>query len=143
MVSIQSIESLSANDKSAWRHMREELEDIGIPTSLFLQHRKFIVNWFRTAVAKGDFQEDADQLDDLSTRSWESGPDYSSLHGSTFLESSTDLEFTTIEDGCNNSLDTNEFGLGRRLRPWQGSKLESGVFLGIHLDCIFLRQEVM
>ena len=139
VVSVQSIESLSTNDKSAWKQMRKELEDVGIPTSLFLQHRNFIVCWFRTAIAKGDFQEDADQLDNLSTQSWDAPLDYSSSHESTYIESSTDLDSTIAEDTYSYS---HGLGLRRRLRPWQGSKLESGVFLGIHLDCIFLRQEV-
>ena len=144
VVSIQSIESLSANDKSAWRQMRKELEDVGIPTSLFLQHRNFIIGWFRAAIARGDFPEDADQLDDISVRSWESPPDYSSLHGSTYLGSSMEVESTIAEHGHNNdSRDITGIGRNRRLQPWQGSKLESGVFLGIHLDCILLPEEVI
>ena len=64
IVSANTIESLSADDKAAWKQLRSGLEDYGITTSMFLQHRTFIVAWFQKAIKTGAFQEDgAEQLE--------------------------------------------------------------------------------
>ena len=57
VVSIQTIESLSLDDKDAWRQLRRELKDADISTTLFLKHRYFIISWFRSAIARGAFEE--------------------------------------------------------------------------------------
>lgn len=57
VISTHSIESLSVDDKDAWRQLRRELEDIGISAALLNQHREFIVNWFREAVAAHSLEE--------------------------------------------------------------------------------------
>ena len=65
IVSIETIESLSSEDKDAWRQLRAELEDIGIGASLFLQHHAFIVYWFQLALRNGAFNEVA--IEDTTT----------------------------------------------------------------------------
>ena len=144
-ISIQSIESLTTEDKDAWKQMRRELEDFGISTSSFLQHRNFIVTWFRDAVAEGDFQSDS--IDH---------PDGSTAHGSELTLEQPKLRARTHPadwiqhrrlsdpdlDECSIALTKNS-GSGGDLqyvgsRGWQGSKLESGVAIGIHLNYMLI-----
>ena len=69
VVSVQSVESLSASDKDAWRQLRKDLKDVGITPSLFLQHRSFIVSWFQNILELGGLDETAvDSFDDARTR---------------------------------------------------------------------------
>ena len=57
IISTESIESLSSEDRDEWNQLRKDLEDVGITASLFLQHRTFIVHWFQFALRKGAFNE--------------------------------------------------------------------------------------
>ncbi|MCJ1463945.1 hypothetical protein MMC07_002555 [Pseudocyphellaria aurata] len=78
MVSTQTIESLSVDEKQAWRAIRKELEDIGISIEAFDANKDFILNWFKTAISTGAFEEQILEVetssmsdnDDLS-QSWE------------------------------------------------------------------------
>lgn len=49
IISTQTIESLSADDKEAWRHLRKELEGVGITPELYKQHREVIVTTLEKA----------------------------------------------------------------------------------------------
>ena len=53
VVTVQSINSLSTEDKEAWRQLRKELEDVGISAVVLKQHQQFIVTWFESAVRTG------------------------------------------------------------------------------------------
>ncbi|KAH0537212.1 hypothetical protein FGG08_005991, partial [Glutinoglossum americanum] len=57
VVTTQTAESLSTDEKQTWRIIRKELEDIGITVAAFDANRDFIMNWFIAAIANGDFEE--------------------------------------------------------------------------------------
>jgi hypothetical protein len=50
VVSTQTMDSLSLDEKEAWRQLRKELESIGITPALFTQHQELIINTLRRAV---------------------------------------------------------------------------------------------
>ena len=50
-------ESLSGNEKEAWRSIRKELEDIGLTVAAFELNKGLIMAWFRNAIATGAFEE--------------------------------------------------------------------------------------
>ncbi|MCJ1269223.1 hypothetical protein MMC22_009112 [Lobaria immixta] len=58
-LSIQTDESLSWDERQAWRCIRKELEDIGISLAAFDANKDFIMNWFKTAISTGAFGEQA------------------------------------------------------------------------------------
>ncbi|MCJ1462090.1 hypothetical protein MMC07_000690 [Pseudocyphellaria aurata] len=78
IVSTQTVETLSADEQQTWRAIRKELEDIGISVEAFDANKDFILNWFKTAISTGAFEEQALEAerssmldeDDLS-QSWE------------------------------------------------------------------------
>lgn len=51
------MDSLSAEDRSNWRTIRKELEDIGITVAAFEANRDFILRWLSHAVETGAFEE--------------------------------------------------------------------------------------
>lgn len=51
------MDSLSADDRVAWRTIRKELEATGISVAAFQANRNFIFKWFVRAVATGAFDE--------------------------------------------------------------------------------------
>ena len=57
VISTQTIESLSEDEKQAWRTIRKELEGIGITVAAFDANKAFIINWFTEAIATGAFEE--------------------------------------------------------------------------------------
>lgn len=57
VISTQTVESLSADERQAWRTIRKELEDIGISVAAFDANKAFIINWFQRAINKGAFEE--------------------------------------------------------------------------------------
>lgn len=56
-VSALTVDSLSTDERQAWRAIRKELEDIGISIAAFDANKDFIVKWFKTAISTGAFQE--------------------------------------------------------------------------------------
>ena len=58
IISIQTVDSLSADDRTIWRSIRKELEDIGIDLAAFEANRGFIIDWLENAVKTGAFEED-------------------------------------------------------------------------------------
>ena len=57
IISLQTVDSLSADDKALWRTIRKELEEIGISVAAFDANREFIFDWFIRAVETGAFEE--------------------------------------------------------------------------------------
>lgn len=57
VVSLQTVDSLSADDRAVWRTIRKELEDMGISVAAFDANRNFIYDWFVRAVETGAFEE--------------------------------------------------------------------------------------
>ena len=57
IVSLQTVDSLSADDRAVWRTIRKELEEIGISVAAFDANRNFIFDWFMRAVEAGAFEE--------------------------------------------------------------------------------------
>ena len=67
IVSLQTADSLTADDRAAWRTIRKELEEIGIGVAAFDANRNFIFDWFMRAVKTGAFEEqNARNTDDES-----------------------------------------------------------------------------
>lgn len=57
IISLQTVDSLSTDDRAAWRTIRNELEEIGISIAAFDANRNLIFNWFVRAVETGAFEE--------------------------------------------------------------------------------------
>lgn len=57
IVSLQTVDSLTADDRAVWRTIRKELEEIGISVAAFDANRNFIFDWFVHAVEAGAFEE--------------------------------------------------------------------------------------
>lgn len=57
IVSLQTVDSLSADDRAVWRTIRKELEEVGISVAAFDANRNFIFDWFARAVEMGAFEE--------------------------------------------------------------------------------------
>ena len=67
IVSVQTVDSLSTDDRAVWRTIRKELEEIGISVAAFDANRNFIFDWFVRAVEAGAFDEQsAPNIDDES-----------------------------------------------------------------------------
>ena len=58
IISLQTVDSISADDKVVWRTIRKELEEIGITVAAFEANRTFIFDWFARAVKTGAFDEE-------------------------------------------------------------------------------------
>jgi hypothetical protein len=57
VITTQTVESLSMDEKQTWRAIRKELEDIGISVAAFDANKDFIMEWFKTAISTGAFEE--------------------------------------------------------------------------------------
>ena len=72
IISLQTVDSLSGDDKALWRTIRKELEDIGITVAAFDANRTFIFDWFIRAAETGAFEEQGESgIDDQSDYSEE------------------------------------------------------------------------
>ena len=75
VASLQTADSLSADDRVVWRTIRKELEDIGISVAAFDANRGFIFDWFVRAVETGAFEEQNEHgIDEESSYSDEREP---------------------------------------------------------------------
>ena len=54
---VQTVDSLSADDRAVWRTICKELEEVGISVAAFDANREFIFDWFIRAVETGAFKE--------------------------------------------------------------------------------------
>ena len=63
-ISLQTVDSLSAGDKAAWRTIRNELEDIDISMTAFEVDRNFLTECFVRAVVTGAFDEQHERFID-------------------------------------------------------------------------------
>ena len=59
ILSSQTADTISKDDKETWRAIRKELEELGLSVSAFQANKIFILDWFREAIAKGAFREEA------------------------------------------------------------------------------------
>lgn len=57
IVSTETVDSLSADERQSWRAIRKELQHNGISIAAFDANKNFIVNWFKTALRTGAFEE--------------------------------------------------------------------------------------
>ena len=57
MISNQTVDSLTTEDRFSWRIIRKESEEIGITVAAFEANRDFIMSWLSHAVETGAFQE--------------------------------------------------------------------------------------
>ncbi|MCJ1272192.1 hypothetical protein MMC22_012100 [Lobaria immixta] len=64
IISTQTVDSLSMDERQAWRAIRKELEDIGVSIAAFEANKDFIVNWLKTAIVTGAFEEEAAEEDE-------------------------------------------------------------------------------
>lgn len=66
MVSTHTLDSLSADDREAWRRLRKDLQEIGISVPILKQHQRFIVSWLEDAVRSGALEgvDDDGPMDD-------------------------------------------------------------------------------
>ena len=77
VVSYQTVESLTADDKALWRDTRKELNEIGISVSAFEQNKQYIFQWLAHAMETGAFEEqpsDADNSGEAPERGRASSP---------------------------------------------------------------------
>ena len=58
IISFQTVDSLSPDDKEVWRTIRKELEDIGITVAAFDANKDFLFECSTNAVETGAFQEE-------------------------------------------------------------------------------------
>jgi len=65
VISCQTLDSISMDEKETWRTIRKELEDIGMTVAAFDANKAFIFEWFTQAVANGAFEEQT--IDERST----------------------------------------------------------------------------
>ena len=66
VISTQTVDSLSPDEKQAWRAIRKELEEIGISVAAFDANKEFILNWLKTAIVTRAFEEETAEEDELS-----------------------------------------------------------------------------
>ena len=70
IVSSRSLESITQEDRDVWRTIRKELADIGISVAAFDANKTFIMDWFKTAIDNGAFEEQAPD-DSLSSMGYD------------------------------------------------------------------------
>jgi hypothetical protein len=109
VMTTQTIESLSTDEKEKWRNIRKELENIGISVSAFDANKFFILEWFKVARSTGAFEEQTLE-DDSNSISYESDP-----HQSLGDPDSTTSEYVTqqvpsLRSKDAESLDSNQPG---------------------------------
>jgi hypothetical protein len=62
VITNQTLDSLSLDEKETWRTIRKELEDIGITVAAFDANKDFIFEWISKAAASGAFNEQGNLL---------------------------------------------------------------------------------
>lgn len=83
VVSTHSVDSLSNDERQAWSDIQKELKEIGISVATFNRNKEYIMNWFKTAISAGVFEEQTTEDgsisilydDDLSQSSEDLGHD--------------------------------------------------------------------
>jgi hypothetical protein len=43
--------------EESWTQLRRELEDVGLPLAAITEHKEYIINWFREAIAKAALED--------------------------------------------------------------------------------------
>ncbi|KAH0553008.1 hypothetical protein GP486_006796 [Trichoglossum hirsutum] len=57
VITTQTVESISTDEKETWCAIKKELENIGITVAAFDANRDFIMNWFKEAINTRAFEE--------------------------------------------------------------------------------------
>ena len=57
-ITIETIESISSDEKEAWRTIRKDLQDIGLTVGAFEANKEFILKWFQEGFNSGAFESD-------------------------------------------------------------------------------------
>lgn len=57
MISLQTVESIPADEQILWKKIRKELESIGVSVMDFEANKLLILNWLKQAVDAGNFHE--------------------------------------------------------------------------------------
>ena len=70
IVSLQTADSLSADDRAVWRTIRKRLEEIGISVAAFDANHKFIFDWLVRAVETRAFEEQNEHVIDEESFFW-------------------------------------------------------------------------
>ena len=55
------------DERQAWRAIRKGLEDIGISIAAFDANKDFIVNWLKTSIVTGVFEEETAEGNESSS----------------------------------------------------------------------------
>ncbi|CAL8584768.1 hypothetical protein XPA_010354 [Xanthoria parietina] len=64
VVSVQTVDSLSMEDRAAWRAIRKDLESVGITAEAYDANRAFIRDWLNLALDTGALDEQAVPADE-------------------------------------------------------------------------------
>ncbi|MCJ1263552.1 hypothetical protein MMC22_003422 [Lobaria immixta] len=124
IISTQTVDSLSMDERQAWRAIRKELEEIGISIAAFDANKDFIVNWLKTAIVTGAFEEETAEedesssllLEDYSSQSFENlGPDDTVIYQPS-KDVGNDTNLTTTSAGLQ-ALETSPRARIQRRRP--------------------------
>ncbi|MCJ1267062.1 hypothetical protein MMC22_006947 [Lobaria immixta] len=67
VISTQTVDSLSMDDRQVWRAIRKDLEDIGISVTAFDANKDFIMNWLKRAIESEAFEEETAEEDESSS----------------------------------------------------------------------------
>lgn len=95
VVTTDSINSLSTEDKETWRQLRRELEDIGIAVAVIKQHQHFIVSWLENAVRTGAIEDLADDREAIVHVTLDNGDEGEPLTPDLDLERPFDARTST------------------------------------------------
>ena len=57
VITVQTVDSLSLDDRVTWRTIRKELEEVGVTLAAFEANRDFIFRWLTHAIETGAFEE--------------------------------------------------------------------------------------
>jgi DNA-binding ferritin-like protein (Dps family) len=61
VISTQTVDSLSMDERQVWRAIRKELEDIGITLDAFEANKHYIFEWFVKALESGAFEDQSNE----------------------------------------------------------------------------------
>ena len=48
---------MGLNHEESWTQLRRELDDVGLPLAAITEHKEYIINWFREAIAKAALED--------------------------------------------------------------------------------------
>ena len=63
MFTVESVDSLTTDQRKQWREVRKDLEDVGITVAAFEANKEFILDFLKEAVEAGVLEEKEPVLD--------------------------------------------------------------------------------